>query len=102
MIASAAQSLSSDSTVASDSNEAAIAKTETPGVVSRIRARCVPLLISYDTYRDPNYDELEHDDLVESEQGGRCIIAGLMLFIRLLNLATIGVGVAIVALGSFC
>eukprot|EP00750_Incisomonas_marina_P021973 INCI4809.3.p1 GENE.INCI4809.3~~INCI4809.3.p1 ORF type:complete len:879 (+),score=172.05 INCI4809.3:512-3148(+) len=94
----AARSASFDSTVTSDSTEA-IAKGEVPGVVSRIQARCVPLLISYDTYRDPDYDELEHDDLVESEQGGRCIIAGLMLFIRLLNLATIGVGVAIVALG---
>jgi len=65
---------------------------------ARCRAGCVPLLISYDMYRNPEYDELEHDELVESERCGRCIISGLTFFIRIFNLVVVGVGVAILAL----
>ena len=51
-------------------------------------------------YRDPDYDELEHDELVESEmQCGRCIISGITLALRVANLATMGAGLAIMVLG---
>jgi hypothetical protein len=68
-------------------------------VAARCRAGCVPLLISYDMYRDPTYDELDRDELVESELCGRCVISALMLLMRVLNLATVGAGAAVLALG---